>query len=767
VFYGIYVHWWGDWGWGPRYFVPMTPFLILPLLPLLQRWRQLPRAARRTIYALAAAGVVVQLLDINLDFSHQLQLLVESGVQPPDAQAWTVQDSGIWRHGGSLLGLLSGSAAYPTTYQLTDLATAMPLKTVPDVWWVYAWINGVNPLVIITVIAGAVAGVARLALWLRSTVVTGVPPSPPPHAAARRGDGGRCPWWRGRWPWQRGPSPPRPAKGKRSPRPPPVNAQSRSQAMMERLGAGARQFASRASPLVARTTKRVSAIPSWVFVAVVPGFVALGLCAYQLAQPNALIGLHGSDDGVYLGPAIQLLHGALPYRDYAWVHPPGIALLMAPLGFLGDTREAMAATRVVTALVIGANAALAAIALRSRGRIAMLVGGLGLAMFPQTASIGHSLSLDAYLVLFCLLGTIVMFRNGGLASRRRLLLAGVLFGFAIATKSWGIFPSVAGLLICVPLWRSAVVPFGSGLLIGVGLPSLPFFFAAPGAFLHDVVFSQLTRSITGQGYTSFGERLQLLLGFTPSLDPTPNNVAVVIAGILAVLIVATFWISAHKFKRFDWFVLAAAVIAVGAMMFVVKEIYSYYAYFVAAFGVMLLGICVSRVADGIHWVGERMGGFAQRASGPVATAGIPAVVVIAAVLLLPGNVTHAATFVSGAYDPQATVVSQIPAGACVVYDEAGILLDSNRFPAAQSGCPDIVDAFGLWLIDNDGIPPPAQAESDAFVAKWFSWLEEADYVALSVPQSDYLPWTPNMTSWFNSNYHLVASQPNVYIYKHT
>jgi hypothetical protein len=171
VFYGAYLAWWGGWDWGPRYLVPMTPFLILPLLPLLQRWADLPRAARGAIYGLAVVGILVQLLDISVDFQHQLQLLREAGVTAPDAQWWTVQDSGIWRHGQAVVGLLSGSAAYPTSFQFTDLSTAMPLKTVVDVWWVYAWIDGVSPLVVITVVVGAVALVVALARWLWLTSV--------------------------------------------------------------------------------------------------------------------------------------------------------------------------------------------------------------------------------------------------------------------------------------------------------------------------------------------------------------------------------------------------------------------------------------------------------------------------------------------------------------------------------------------------------------------------------------------------------------------
>lgn len=167
LFYSAYRHWWGDYAWGPRFLVPVMAFLLLPLLPVLQRWRTIPAAARCAVYGLVAVGVVVQLLDVSLDFQHQIQLQVEAGVNAQGAQAWTVQDSGIWRHGESLAHLLTGSAPYPKTFQFTDLATALPLSTVPDWWWVYAWINGVDPLVLVTILGGSVAVLVVLVRWVR------------------------------------------------------------------------------------------------------------------------------------------------------------------------------------------------------------------------------------------------------------------------------------------------------------------------------------------------------------------------------------------------------------------------------------------------------------------------------------------------------------------------------------------------------------------------------------------------------------------------
>src|SRR5579872_3085503 len=72
----------------------------------------------------------------------------------------------------------------------------------------------------------------------------------------------------------------------------------------------------------------------WI-VAVFCALVAAGLCAYRLTLHDVLLGVHGYGDGVLFGSAVQLAHGTLPYKDYAYTSPPGATVLLAPLGLLG------------------------------------------------------------------------------------------------------------------------------------------------------------------------------------------------------------------------------------------------------------------------------------------------------------------------------------------------------------------------------------------------------------------------------------------------
>jgi alpha-1,2-mannosyltransferase len=64
--------------------------------------------------------------------------------------------------------------------------------------------------------------------------------------------------------------------------------------------------------------------------------LGLGLRLYLLSQPGYLLGVTQYDDGPYFGSALRLVHGALPYRNFIIVQPPGITLLMTPAALLAQ-----------------------------------------------------------------------------------------------------------------------------------------------------------------------------------------------------------------------------------------------------------------------------------------------------------------------------------------------------------------------------------------------------------------------------------------------
>src|SRR5277367_2955347 len=72
--------------------------------------------------------------------------------------------------------------------------------------------------------------------------------------------------------------------------------------------------------------------------------VALAIVWYDLAQPQGLYAVKQYDDGVYFGAAVRLVSGVLPYRDYVFLQPPGIAVLGAPIAWLTghNTRDGLA-----------------------------------------------------------------------------------------------------------------------------------------------------------------------------------------------------------------------------------------------------------------------------------------------------------------------------------------------------------------------------------------------------------------------------------------
>lgn len=527
---------------------------------------------------------------------------------------------------------------------------------------------------------------------------------------------------------------------------------------------------------IRRLVSGARGVPATIWIPLICGLVALGICCYQLSLPFVLLGIHGYtgngyDDGVYLGAATRLVHGVLPYRDFDFLQPPGITIVMAPIALLGrviGSRDAMAVARCVTALVTGVNAALVALVVRERGKVAMVVAGGSLALFPLAVAADQSLLLEPYLVFFCLLGVLALFSKGQLAGPRRVLLAGLALGFATSVKLWAVLPALAAVLCCVPSPRRALRPMVIGYVVGLGVSCLVFVVAAPHAFFHDVLSAQLQRGSSGVDDLSIAQRLVMISGLTglPGITAT-TGLAVgsfVLFAVLVGVVYATTW---RQRSRFDWFVLLATVVIL-AGMFSSPEFYDHYAYFPAAFLALLLGVCVAQL---VSWARQlaRSRVFEDRRSLLWA---IPAVavlgVVVLGVLLIEQDTSYASSYLSDSADPSAVLDAQIPEGACVVSDYAIFAINANRFDPAGTGCPAVVDPFGMWLSRNNGQPPPASPPyPPVFTAAWQGWFGSSDYVVLSVPYSNYVPWTSGLVSYFNKNFYLLSSGPRTYVYDHS
>src|ERR1700694_1388270 len=165
-----------------------------------------------------------------------------------------------------------------------------------------------------------------------------------------------------------------------------------------------------------RPRDRISTVIIAVFAV-----LAAGITAYQLSRPGFLLGIT-PDISAWFGGSIRLVHGALPYRDFDLLQPPGFALLASPFAFLSEaigTRDALAAMRLCTPLLAAGNVLLIGYVVRHQGRTAVIVACAVMAFFPAELYAIRSGLLEPVVDLFCLAGTALVFDGDGFARSRR------------------------------------------------------------------------------------------------------------------------------------------------------------------------------------------------------------------------------------------------------------------------------------------------------------------------------------------------------------
>jgi alpha-1,2-mannosyltransferase len=223
--------------------------------------------------------------------------------------------------------------------------------------------------------------------------------------------------------------------------------------------------------------------------------LALGVAVRgaSLTLNGAWDGLVEYDDGVHFGAAELLLSGQVPYRDFVFVQPPGVALLLQPAALLGravgeDVAWGFARLGFVALGLL--NIGLVWALLRRYGTAAAVGGAAFYAVWYGTASTERTVMLEP-LLNFALLTALLLVRR---PSTRSTTLAGVALGLACAIKLW---PAVFVLVLTAWLHQTRdarrAVLFVSGAAGGFAVVVVPFLGLAGWDLIDQVLLAQAGR----------------------------------------------------------------------------------------------------------------------------------------------------------------------------------------------------------------------------------------------------------------------------------
>jgi Glycosyltransferase family 87 len=463
-------------------------------------------------------------------------------------------------------------------------------------------------------------------------------------------------------------------------------------------------------------------------IIVVAAVLGAGVTLYQLTRPGFLFGIT-PDISAWLGGSIRLVHGALPYRDFDLTQPPGFALLATPFAFLSEligTRDALAVLRLFTPLLAAGNVFLIGKVVRHRGYAALIVACGVMAFFPAELYAIRSGLLEPVVDFFCLAGAGFVFDGDGFSdSRRRILAGGIAFGIAGTVKAPAIVPVAVVAVLCLPEIRRRLLPFVIGVIAGFGIPTLPFFLAAPAGFIRDVIGTQLGR-IPAVDRVSIPVRLGDLTGVAGIGGGTAA--ALIATVVLAVIVAAAFVLPRRAPSRFEWFAIVATVL-VGIAQLGPAWYYEHYAAFIAPFLGILLGVSLARLSEPRAW---------RVAIATAIAAAVVAVLLVSQVALVHGESVP---------DIASTVDAMVPAGGCTLSDAPSKLVTTNRFVATAPGCTDMVDSQGATLSYGYGSAGAQQL--------WTVAVEHADYLVTSTPFAGwYIPPDATLRAYVAANFQL-------------
>lgn len=431
----------------------------------------------------------------------------------------------------------------------------------------------------------------------------------------------------------------------------------------------------------------------WFTMGLVGVFLlAFGVRLSAVVRGAGLHGLGNYDDGVHFAAALGLVNGRLPYRDFLLLHPPGVAIVLAPfaaLSWLIGEPDAVAVARLSWMLLGGVNAVLCGLVLRPVNRIAGLVAALCYALALGAVYVEHTMLLEAPATTVLLAALVVTRLLGGGDGIRaqHYVVAGLLLGSSPLLKMWGIVPL---LVVVVTIWlrrgrRPGLITFGTAAATCAAV-CLPFFVAAPAQMWQLVVVAQLGRRRVRE---SPAERLTDVLGLRGwAPDRTQWS------GLLAVAVVLLTVCVVLCLVRAELRVIAALLLTHGALAMTTPMWFLHYAGLTAAPIALAVGGALTVL---LGWCGQLQRRSAARfLSG--ALIGLAMVSMLALTYPLREHTLGGKRFPAAELAPTAGQLA-----GCVATDWPMALLQLNLLQRQiDRGCRFVVDlgGYSYYLTDS-------------------------------------------------------------------
>jgi hypothetical protein len=421
-----------------------------------------------------------------------------------------------------------------------------------------------------------------------------------------------------------------------------------------------------------RCRSAVGAAETWVFL------LALGARVAFVLNGGGYRKSFGYDASVYYTSADALLFGRLPYRDYTFVHPPGITLALVPFAALGnvigDDNGFIAAC--VASAVMGAVSAALVVRIGRRlqlGTVAATAGGLAYALWPGSIAAEYLCRLEPLGNVLVLVGLLHVLTPVLPSQRRPALVAGAVLAAAVSVKIWWLVPfGLVLLLYLLPARRAQLRWFALAAGAVFAVVDGPFFVSAPRHMVRMIVLDQINRP----AHQPVSLRLAFMSGagsIFRTFEQT-SRLAYAVAVVAVVLIVA-----AVALRAASGWLLTTTLLAQCAVLLAAPSSYMYYDDYLAPVACIAFAVGIAELTR--RGVTSRV----RQGSVLVLTAAAGCLVAAAAIVQVDVIVPYPASRLARGVQHAHCVVSNVPMTL--------IMLDVLSRDLSR-GCPNAVDLEG-------------------------------------------------------------------------